>query len=200
MLSNLSQKLDPRVRRTRKLLKSAFIELMTEQGFDSLTVQDITDRADINRATFYAHFTDKFDLHDQMLVEWFRQQLTQYNVTSEASFCADNLRNLVFAVCDFLKQINGGCHPADTQYKPSLENLVQSEINALIYDWLQSVEGIEKVNILSASISWSIFGASLHWSKQSNASKEDVADTVINLITHGLRAQCDNLPELVEIS
>ena len=45
----------------------AFISLMEEQGFEKITIQAIADRADINRATVYSHFTDKFDLLDQCI-------------------------------------------------------------------------------------------------------------------------------------
>lgn len=51
-----------RVRRTRKLLWKALIELTTEKGYDSVTVKDITERAMINRVTFYRHYEDKNDL------------------------------------------------------------------------------------------------------------------------------------------
>lgn len=199
-MSNSLTKLDPRVRRTRKLLKQAFMDLMSEKGFDAMTVQDITERADINRATFYAHYTDKFELHDQMLIEWFQKQLAHYNVTQKANFCAGNLRNLIYAVCDFMKQINGSCHPADIQYKPALEDLIHAELYSIIYGWLQSVEGINKPDIVSASVSWSIFGAALQWSKQTSHTKEDVAETVIRLVDNGLRSQCLNLPELTQVS
>lgn len=53
---------DLRVRRTRKLLRDALIDLTTQKGFAALTVQDITERAMVNRATFYRHFEDKYDL------------------------------------------------------------------------------------------------------------------------------------------
>lgn len=53
---------DRRVRRTKKLLKSALIELILEWGYDAITVQDILDRADVGRSTFYAHFNSKDDL------------------------------------------------------------------------------------------------------------------------------------------
>lgn len=53
---------DLRVRRTRKLLREALIDLTTEKGFADLTVQDITERAMVNRATFYRHYQDKYDL------------------------------------------------------------------------------------------------------------------------------------------
>ena len=49
-------KLDRRVIRTRKLLRNALMELILEKGYDAVTVQDITDRADLGRATFYVHY------------------------------------------------------------------------------------------------------------------------------------------------
>jgi AcrR family transcriptional regulator len=53
---------DRRVRRTRRLLREALIALILEKGYDKVTVQDVLDRADVGRATFYAHFRDKDDL------------------------------------------------------------------------------------------------------------------------------------------
>lgn len=53
---------DRRVRRTRELLRSALLSLIEEKGYERITVQDILDRADVGRSTFYAHFTDKEDL------------------------------------------------------------------------------------------------------------------------------------------
>jgi AcrR family transcriptional regulator len=53
---------DRRVRRTRRLLREALLALILEKGYDQVTVQDVLDRADIGRATFYAHFRDKDDL------------------------------------------------------------------------------------------------------------------------------------------
>ena len=53
---------DRRSKRTQHLLGSALVELMLEKRYDSITVQDILDRADIGRSTFYAHYTDKEDL------------------------------------------------------------------------------------------------------------------------------------------
>lgn len=50
---------DKRIRRTHRLLREALIELITEQGYDSLRVEDILQRADIGRTTFYTHFKDK---------------------------------------------------------------------------------------------------------------------------------------------
>lgn len=53
---------DRRSRRTRQLLGDALAELMLEKHFESIKVQDILDRADVGRSTFYAHYTDKESL------------------------------------------------------------------------------------------------------------------------------------------
>ena len=53
---------DRRVRRTRASLQDALTQLMIEKGYEAITVQDIIDRADVGRATFYAHFADKHTL------------------------------------------------------------------------------------------------------------------------------------------
>jgi AcrR family transcriptional regulator len=55
-------KADRRSERTRQLLSAALIELMLEQRYDEITVQDLIDRANIGRSTFYAHYLDKEDL------------------------------------------------------------------------------------------------------------------------------------------
>jgi len=53
---------DLRVRRTRKLLQQALLEAASEKGFAHVTVRDITERAMVNRTTFYRHYEDKYDL------------------------------------------------------------------------------------------------------------------------------------------
>ncbi|MBI2861104.1 MAG: TetR/AcrR family transcriptional regulator [Chloroflexi bacterium] len=54
--------LDRQVKRTRKLLQDALMELILEEGFDSVRVQDILDKADVGRSTFYVHFQNKTEL------------------------------------------------------------------------------------------------------------------------------------------
>jgi AcrR family transcriptional regulator len=55
-------KADRRSQRTRQLLNTALIELMLEKRYDAITIQDLIDRANIGRSTFYAHYLDKEDL------------------------------------------------------------------------------------------------------------------------------------------
>jgi AcrR family transcriptional regulator len=57
-----TKKTDRRASRTRRALSEALVALILEKRFDAITVQDVIDRADVSRSTFYAHFRDKEDL------------------------------------------------------------------------------------------------------------------------------------------
>lgn len=53
---------DRRVQRTRELLKNALMQLIDEKGYDAVTIQDVVDRANVGRTTFYSHYQSKDDL------------------------------------------------------------------------------------------------------------------------------------------
>lgn len=72
----MAQKIDRRVKRTRRLVSNAFIDLVLENGYDGVRIEDIIDRADVARTTFYTHFKDKGDLLDYV-VELFREEAMQ---------------------------------------------------------------------------------------------------------------------------
>ncbi|MFN8374976.1 MAG: TetR/AcrR family transcriptional regulator [Anaerolineae bacterium] len=65
------EKIDRRVQRTRAQLRDALLALIVERGYDDLSIQDITDRADLRRATFYLHYKDKQELLLTVLSESF---------------------------------------------------------------------------------------------------------------------------------
>lgn len=58
---------DRRVRRTKSLIRNAFLTLLAKKRFDQITVTDIIQEADYNRATFYRHYHDKEDLVNQII-------------------------------------------------------------------------------------------------------------------------------------
>jgi AcrR family transcriptional regulator len=80
------RKTDRRVQRTRDRLGDALIGLMQEKQFDSITVQEVLDRASVGRSTFYAHYRDKLDLFLSDLDEFLEAMataLSRGNDTSE---------------------------------------------------------------------------------------------------------------------
>ncbi len=74
------QKIDRRVQRTEQQLREALIALVLEKGYDAVTIQDILDRANMGRSTFYAHYRDKEDLllsGFQVLFDGFQKEYLQ---------------------------------------------------------------------------------------------------------------------------
>ena len=62
---------DRRVRKTRAILKQSLITLMKEKSIKHITVKELCEQSDINRGTFYLHYSDVFDLFEQVETEFF---------------------------------------------------------------------------------------------------------------------------------
>jgi AcrR family transcriptional regulator len=84
------KKVDLRILRTRRSVIQAMTELVEEKGLHAVTISEIAERAMINRATFYAHFADKYDLFAYILRDFF-QGVLNAEVSDTAAFNRDNL-------------------------------------------------------------------------------------------------------------
>ena len=60
-------KVDRRIAKTQEALKRALLELKSEKNFDAITIQDLSDRANVSRGTIYLHYQDKYDLLDKLI-------------------------------------------------------------------------------------------------------------------------------------
>jgi AcrR family transcriptional regulator len=105
------KKTDARVRRTRDALGDALIALMQEKPFETITVQDVLDRAHVSRSTFYAHYSDKDDLLMSDAEEFFEALSMALSARGDKS-------DRVFPVKEFFT------HLADVQ--PFFKALVKS--------------------------------------------------------------------------
>ena len=72
-----SEKDDRRVKYTKMVLKESFINLLDKKDISQITIKEICELADINRATFYAHYTDQYDLMRNIENELF-ENVTSY--------------------------------------------------------------------------------------------------------------------------
>lgn len=70
-------KQDRRSQRTRQLVNSAMMELLSEKGYEAITVQDILDRSGVGRSTFYSHYFDKEDVHASMMEQMLEGMVQQ---------------------------------------------------------------------------------------------------------------------------
>ena len=165
-----STRIDPRVTRTRKLLLDAFMSVMAEKSFDEITVQDITARATVNRATFYAHFVDKYALVDELIRAGFTQMLQQRTATPAQS-TEEQLRRLILAVCDYWTELHAHCKYSFRMF----DSLVEAQVKAQLREQVRSAmlerggprsHSHPRVELLATIVSWAIYGAVLEWSER----------------------------------
>jgi len=184
------KRVDPRVNRTRKLLEQAFLELMSEKGFQDITIQDITERATVNRATFYAHFEDKYDLLDSFIRRQFHEVLAE-KVPLAPGHTIERLRQIIVTVMEYLTQIHRQCVRPDHQVEPMFESAVQEELMKYLLDWFAITPPslIPKgVNPQTASNvwSWAIFGTAIQWAHEvQKVSAEEIAREIAVVLTAG---------------
>ena len=166
MLSNLSyetEKLDPRVKRTRQMLDQAFVSLLAEKGFDAVSVQDITARAGVNRATFYAHFEDKYKLLDYWIGQRFMQEIDKRTLNA-CHYTPDNLRSLILAVCDFLVIMQSKCVQPHEHFESLVEGTIKKQIGGLLTVWLSKSKTKVSSEIPATVATWAIYGLASHYS------------------------------------
>lgn len=182
---------DPRVKRTRGLIVRAFGELVAEKGHRGLTVQEIAERATVNRATFYDHFRDQYELSDYFISEAFQEALRR-RLPERPGLDEESLRALVLTTCDFLSDLETGCRHSDRQFWPLIEAQVASELYEMLLGWIeaapQEANGRPAAPEITASVvGWAIFGAGVRWSRGGvPESKERFADQVLSVIAEGL--------------
>jgi AcrR family transcriptional regulator len=181
---------DPRVKRTRQLLKRALADLLAEKALQDITVQHIADRATLNRVTFYAHFEDKYDLVSRWISEGFVEQLEAALPVSSAT-SAQNLRLLCRLVLESLRHTHTQCRPADARLGPLFESALQEALYSFILQWLRhSSREDQPPNIalesVAAAASWTIFGAGIDWGRSSRPRPlSDVADELVAVLLRG---------------
>jgi AcrR family transcriptional regulator len=190
MLPNENEKLDPRVKRTIQMIYQAFMELVKEKGFQAISVQEVTDRAGINRATFYARFSDKYALLDYSVRQDFLQEIDK-RMLNACHFTNDNLRNLIIAVCEFVGNAHGHCNVTEQQFQSLVGTQVRSQVYELLNHWLEKADLIENTSVsrerAATAASWAIYGLASEWSANKRMPPvEQYADEVFPLVAANL--------------
>jgi AcrR family transcriptional regulator len=183
-----SSSADRRARRSIRLLKQSFRELVSEKGFSSVTVQDITDRADVNRSTFYAHFTDKYALLDEIIRDKFQQHL-ENQLPQDAGWNKLHLGILIRTVLMYFEDVHGNCRNKET-LNPMFEKVVQEELSEVLRRWLEKVRTEEwpvSIKTIALMTSWAIFGTAIAWSqRRDHASLEQMTAHILLVISDGV--------------
>ena len=168
MSSNFPQegKLDPRIKRTRSLLGQALTDVLAEKGFQAVSVQDITEKAGVNRTTFYLHFPDKYALLEYNISQLFHQELDK-RMLSICHYTPENLTSLIVTVAEFIQFSNLHCAP-EPQFEALVELQVKKQVQAVIEAWGQKTEFGAVPKLIGIATSWAIYGLALEWSRDKN--------------------------------
>lgn len=176
-----SKKLDPRIIRTRRDLAASMCALMRKKTFSQITVQEITEKAIINRATFYAHFEDKYGLLEYMVRGSFQEKL-ESKIKTCKGLTAENLRLLMLATCEFLEEFADKYAPRTGNDHPPIERQIQPFLYEVLLRWAKLSE-VDSAEITAMTFSWAIFGSALQWSRGRREISADVlTDNVISLL------------------
>ncbi|MBA2682729.1 MAG: TetR/AcrR family transcriptional regulator [Ktedonobacteraceae bacterium] len=182
--------MDRRVQRTHQLLRQAAIETMKEKGFLAMTIQDIADRANVNRGTFYAHYPDKYALLDELIHDQF-QSLLKKSLPSEPRWNKQTLRLLVKVVLEHFEDEYSQCDPTEV-VDPLIERATKDALAHLLLAWLRQEKsaGVDfrvPMETIARVVSWTILGAAVHWYQEGiKLSAEQVADDVLLIVTEGV--------------
>ncbi|MFY9938349.1 MAG: TetR/AcrR family transcriptional regulator [Silvibacterium sp.] len=159
-LVNTAENTDPRVLRSRQMLMESLLRLLGRKEFDDISIQEITDEATLNRATFYLHYPDKNALLQAMTAARFRDLIARRGLSF--SNCDGALRAIALGVCDYLAETTG-C-PSQLVKMP-LEGSIIPVVEGMF------LEGATKhtmapgtdPKLLATAAAWAIFGAARRW-------------------------------------
>lgn len=185
---------DRRVRKTRSAIKSSFIELLNEKELEKITIQDIADRADINRGTFYLHYEDKYLLLSDMEDE-FISQMTFLNhlhniMGKDPEDTAKNFINIILK--NMLQHISDNITFYQTILQLNRKSKLEEKIYSLIGENIQKyistnheIEGIPEKYFHSYVAGATISTVKFWVNDPHRLSVEDLTNHIFKIIYHG---------------
>lgn len=186
-----SQKQDRRVKYTKMVLRESLLELLRDQQINQITVKDICERADINRGTFYFHYSDAYDLMEQIegeLIDTIVKTLNRhdgqydktYGVIMEILDCLAANKEL----CRIL--VSGG--QGYTTFMQKIMQLAHDQFNLI---WEKRFEnkklsGIAYLNTFMVSGS---IGVIRQWIEEGmEVPRKEIAEVIERMIHYGINA------------
>jgi AcrR family transcriptional regulator len=182
---------DPRVLRTRQLIREAFSVLLQKKGFDTITIKDIAQKAAINRATFYAHYEDKYALLEEIIEQAFNKMFPE-QVMNAQEFTDEICNQLILMTYNYIVNFYKTCR-MDSK---SIATLVDEKIRNMLKQMIESIflkgdsfrtEDNLNIKIISAMTCSAIYGGAYSWFKSGENDRTDLlVDIIRPYVMNGL--------------
>ncbi|MEI3607334.1 TetR/AcrR family transcriptional regulator C-terminal domain-containing protein [Pseudogracilibacillus sp. SE30717A] len=191
----MTKKQDLRVQRTRKSLNQALLTLMEKKKFSTITIQELANEAMINRATFYLHYYDKYDLLE-ICVKDYLDEIMLKHVTPVRHIREGVVYTDVFyaIVTDILKSVEINERFFQIMFQSNCDNLIKDYFIELVHDKFLPQLGdmfsgrqFERhKNITIQLIVSAIIGVITWWiTSEDREGPEEIAQIVVGVITKG---------------
>ena len=186
---------DIRYLRTEKLIFDAFSKLLSEKDYEKITVQDIADKAMINRATFYAHYADKDELQRGIQKQMLEQMSEMIDAAQIAVGDTVRVKKGEKLLSDFYHSLEKNPPVAQIVVKSIAQEVMQSNFSKLLREKYANL--LEKLNVTESGVPvptdfivaylTSIFTGTLTWWIKSgfDMPAKELARLVITLISNG---------------
>ncbi|PTF15060.1 TetR/AcrR family transcriptional regulator [Staphylococcus devriesei] len=185
---------DRRVRKTKTAIKKAFTDLLKQKDLDKITIQDISNLADINRGTFYLHYEDKYSLLDDMEDECIGEikSLSQFNQLEGNNpedianmFINDILSNILQHIADNMEFYHT---ILQLERKSKLENKIHTLMQENMQNFISidhEIDGIPEMYFHSY-VSGATISTIKYWVRDNNRiSVEDLTQHIFKIIYNG---------------
>jgi AcrR family transcriptional regulator len=172
---------DLRMIRTRKFIIDSFIQLLEKKSFNSITIKDITSGAMINRATFYHHFVDKFDLLEKVIKEELMANVL-LELSNNQEFNEELLKSVFLSITKFHMSLSDRCQRSYHDMTVNIESIIKKELEHIFFQSLLKKyqdESNENLRIIATMLSWMIYAAVVDWKDRSSKSPEDYVEYAI---------------------
>ncbi|KRG11221.1 TetR/AcrR family transcriptional regulator [Staphylococcus sp. NAM3COL9] len=182
---------DRRIRKSQQAIKSVFLELLRNDDFENLTVQQLADTADINRGTFYSYYSDKYELLEQMENEMINN--LQRFIDNQHDKKNDVFTNIVKNIMVYLiEHIDENRKFYSIMFNIGKASMLQEKLYRLIYNHLSAYKGQDnKIGSMPFDYFMSyVSGAGIsilkHWIEDEHRiTKEEFVNHFYNIVTVG---------------
>lgn len=178
---------DLRVQRTKKALITTFSDLLETKSFDNITIQDLCEKANVRRSTFYRHFNDKYDLLNHIvgtLIEYFRTlHLPEIDPKDPRQFFNKFMKDILLFISDNKAMV-----------KSVISINIYSEVYQILYNQIyavvkQQIEFDKQIGqfyidefIYGEFLAGGILSVILNWIQYGQQSIDDVSSDIVTMI------------------